>query len=67
MAVRNPLRWVRWTLVTPVLAALILIGTWGTKPVAAVLVLVGLFLAGSVLAAVPVAASNRTVSARSDR
>ncbi len=52
MAVRNPLRWVRWTLVTPVLAALILIGTWGTKPVAAVLVLVGVFLAGSVLAAV---------------
>ena len=52
MAVRNSLRWVRWTLVTPVLAALILIGTWGTKPVAIVLVLVGVFLAGSVLAAV---------------
>ena len=46
------MRWVRWTLVTPVLAALILIGTWGTKPVAAVLVVVGVFLAGSVLAAV---------------
>lgn len=52
MAVRNPLRRVPWTLVTPPLAALILIVTWGTKPVAAVLVLVGVFLAGSVLAAV---------------
>jgi len=42
----------RWTVIVPVLAALVLIATWGSKPGTIVLVIVGLFLAGSVLAAV---------------
>lgn len=42
----------RWTVVTPVLAVLVLALTWGSHPGALVLVIVGLFLAGSVLAAV---------------
>ena len=42
----------RWTVSVPVLAGVVLIATWGSKPPGAVLVVVGLFLAGSVLAAV---------------
>jgi Ca2+:H+ antiporter len=42
----------RWTVAVPVVAALVLAATWGTKPAAVVLVLVALLLAGSVLAAV---------------
>jgi Ca2+:H+ antiporter len=42
----------RWTIVVPLLAALLLAATWGSKPGTAVLVVVGLFLAGAVLAAV---------------
>jgi Ca2+:H+ antiporter len=42
----------RWTNVAPVVAAVVLGVTWGTKPGAAVLVVVGVLLAGAVLAAV---------------
>jgi Ca2+:H+ antiporter len=42
----------RWTTAVPLLAVLLLIATWGRDPATAVLVLVGLFLAGAVLAAV---------------
>jgi Ca2+:H+ antiporter len=52
MPLRNALRRVSWTAAIPVLAALVLIATWGGKPAAVVLVVVGAFLAGSVLAAV---------------
>jgi Ca2+:H+ antiporter len=45
-------RILRWTTAVPVLAVLVLIPTWGRDPVTAVLVVVGLFLAGAVLAAV---------------
>lgn len=41
-----------WTTVVPVVAVLVLIATWGTKPVGAVLVVVGFLLAAAVLAAV---------------
>lgn len=41
-----------WTLVAPVLAAVVLVATWGRYPPDAVLVLVGLVLIGAVLAAV---------------
>jgi Ca2+:H+ antiporter len=41
-----------WTGVVPILAVLVLIATWGPKPAAVVLVLVGALLVGSVLAAV---------------
>ena len=41
-----------WTLVVPLLAVLALALTWGTKPATVVVVIVGLFLAGAVLAAV---------------
>ena len=41
-----------WTVVAPVLAAVVLIASWGTKPATGVLVLIAGFLAGSVLAAV---------------
>jgi Ca2+:H+ antiporter len=46
------LRLPSWTGVVPVLAVLLLIATWGSKPAAAVLVVVGGVLAGAVLAAV---------------
>ncbi|HYI20831.1 MAG TPA: hypothetical protein VD836_19090, partial [Solirubrobacteraceae bacterium] len=42
----------RWTTAVPVLAAVLLAATWGSKPPAVVLVLVGIVLAGAVLAAV---------------
>ena len=42
----------RWTTVVPVVAAVLLVATWGSKPAAVVLVLVGIVLAGAVLAAV---------------
>jgi Ca2+:H+ antiporter len=42
----------RWTTLVPVVAAVLLVATWGSKPPAAVLVLVGIVLAGAVLAAV---------------
>jgi Ca2+:H+ antiporter len=42
----------RWTLVTPALAVLLLAVTWESKPPAAVLAVVAVFLAGSVLSAV---------------
>jgi Ca2+:H+ antiporter len=42
----------RWTTVAPVVAALVLAATWGTKPGTPVLVVVGVLLAGAVLAAV---------------
>jgi Ca2+:H+ antiporter len=48
-------RWLRavsWTGVVPVLAVLALAATWGTKPGVVVLVIVGVLLAGSVIAAV---------------
>jgi len=41
-----------WTTVVPVLAVLVLAATWGRDPPAAILVVVGLFLAGAVVAAV---------------
>jgi Ca2+:H+ antiporter len=43
---------VRWTVAVPVLAVVALIATWGRHPDAVVLVVVGAFLAGAVLAAV---------------
>jgi Ca2+:H+ antiporter len=52
MAARTRLPTLRWTAVVPVLAVLLLLATWGSKPPAAVLVVVGAFLAGAVLAAV---------------
>jgi Ca2+/H+ antiporter len=42
----------RWTVVVPVLAALVLGATWGSKPATVVLVLVGALLAEAVLSAV---------------
>jgi Ca2+:H+ antiporter len=42
----------RWTVVVPALAVLMLIATWGSKPGAAILAVVAALLAGSVLAAV---------------
>jgi Ca2+:H+ antiporter len=42
----------RWTVVVPVLAALVLGATWGSKPATVVLVLVGALLAAAVLSAV---------------
>ncbi|HEY3095598.1 MAG TPA: ionic transporter y4hA [Acidimicrobiia bacterium] len=41
-----------WTVAVPVLSVLVLAATWGSEPGALVLVIVGVFLAGSVLAAV---------------
>jgi Ca2+:H+ antiporter len=41
-----------WTRVLPLLALIALVATWGSKPPTAVLVVVGLLLAGAVLAAV---------------
>jgi Ca2+:H+ antiporter len=41
-----------WTTVVPVLAVAVLVATWGSKPVAVVLVVVGALLAASVLGAV---------------
>ena len=52
MAVRDQVGRLRWTGVVPVLAAIVLVATWGSKPAAAVLTLVGVLLAASVLAAV---------------
>lgn len=52
MALRNAVRMLPWTVVVPVLAVLVLAATWGSEPGALVLVIVGAFLAGSVLAAV---------------
>jgi Ca2+:H+ antiporter len=52
VAIRSPPRIIRWTTVVPVLAALLLAATWGSKPGAAVLVVVGVVLAGAILAAV---------------
>jgi Ca2+:H+ antiporter len=52
MPLKNALRRMSWTAAIPVLAALVLIATWGSKPAAVVLVIVGAFLAGAVLAAV---------------
>ena len=43
---------VRWTTAVPPLAVLALALTWGSEPAAVVLVIIGLFLAGAVLAAV---------------
>jgi len=42
----------RWTVVVPLLALVVLALTWGSDPAPVVVVVVGLFLAGSVLAAV---------------
>ena len=52
MAMRDQLGRLRWTGVVPVLAAVVLVATWGSKPAAAVLTLLGVLLAASVLAAV---------------
>jgi Ca2+:H+ antiporter len=46
------LRFESWTIVAPVLALVALIATWGSKPAAVVLVVVGALLAASVLGAV---------------
>jgi Ca2+:H+ antiporter len=43
---------VRWTVVVPVLAVVLLAATWGSKPPAVVLAIAGAFLAAAVLAAV---------------
>lgn len=49
---RNRLGRLSWTTAVPILAVLVLAATWGSKPPAAGLVVVGALLAGSVLAAV---------------
>jgi Ca2+:H+ antiporter len=41
-----------WTTTVPVLAVVVLVATWGSKPPGLVLLLVGAFLAGAVLSAV---------------
>ena len=46
------LRRLPWMVIAPVVALFILAGTWGTKPGAAVLVIVGVVLAGAVTSAV---------------
>jgi Ca2+:H+ antiporter len=43
---------VRWTVAVPVIALVLMTATWGTTPPAVVLAIAGVFLAGSVLAAV---------------
>jgi Ca2+:H+ antiporter len=52
MALNDRLRRINWTVIVPVLAALLLIATWGRKPAPVVLLIVGAFLAAAVLAAV---------------
>jgi Ca2+:H+ antiporter len=52
MTFRQRARALNWTVVAPVLAALVLVASWGTKPATPVLVLIGAFLAVAVLAAV---------------
>jgi Ca2+:H+ antiporter len=52
MDLRKAVRKVPWTLAVPVLAVVLLAVTWGTKPAAVVLAVVGVFLAGAVLSAV---------------
>jgi Ca2+:H+ antiporter len=52
MALADRLRALPWTTVVPVLALIPLALTWGSKPGTPVLIVVGLFLAGSVLSAV---------------
>jgi Ca2+:H+ antiporter len=52
MSLGNRLRALRWTVAAPVLAALALVASWGTKPATPVLVLIGALLAVAVLAAV---------------
>lgn len=49
---RRRLRLLRWNVAGPVLAVALLAATWGSEPPALVLVIVGAFLIGSVLAAV---------------
>src|SRR5262245_4089184 len=54
-APRTPLRglWrLPWMVVIPVVAVVVLAATWGTKPGAVILVIVGIVLAGAVTAAV---------------
>ena len=48
----SPWARLRWTVTVPVLGVLLLATTWGSKPGSAVLVVVGVFLAGCVIAAV---------------
>src|SRR5687767_14621830 len=52
MAMKRMLQAPPWVVAVPVAGVLVLIATWGAKPAAFVLILVGMFLAGSVIAAV---------------
>jgi Ca2+:H+ antiporter len=52
MAVTDRIKRLPWTTAVPAMALLVLALTWGTTPGTAVLVVVGAFLAGAVLAAV---------------
>src|ERR1044072_3426133 len=52
MLPRMRLRALRWTTVVPVVAAIVPAVAWGKKPATPVLVVIGLLLAGAVLAAV---------------
>ncbi len=52
MTVRDQIARLRWTGVIPVLAAVVLVAAWGSKPAVAVLALLGVLLAASILAAV---------------
>ena len=52
MKLRKAAQAVPWTLGVPVLAVVLLAVTWGSKPAAVVLAVVGVFLAGAVLSAV---------------
>jgi Ca2+:H+ antiporter len=52
MSLKTRLWSLRWTVVVPVLAVLLLAATWGSKPATVVLVVAAAFLAGAVLAAV---------------
>jgi Ca2+:H+ antiporter len=52
MALRSRIAALRWTLVVPLVAVALLAATWGSKPATPILVVLGVFLASSVLAAV---------------
>jgi Ca2+:H+ antiporter len=52
MTLKRLLRPPSWTVAIPVLAVVVLAATWGAEPAVPVLVVVGVLLAGSVLAAV---------------
>jgi Ca2+:H+ antiporter len=69
VTLKRLLRSPSWTVVIPVLAVAVMAATWGGEPAVPALLLVGVLLAGSVLAAVHhaevVATGSASRSARS--